>query len=140
MAGTAIDAIVISLYSYADEEPRSLKPVRWIGSSYKDFCSLPHAARSQMGSTLFVAQRGEKHRDAKPLSGFSGAGVLEIMANQQGDTFRAMYTVRFGNAVYVLHAFQKKSKSGIATPKADLELVRQRLKEAELLASGEKNE
>jgi phage-related protein len=115
---------------------RPLRPVRWIGSSYRDFCSLPEAVRSDMGYALFVAQQGGKHRDAKPLKGFGGAGVVEIVSNQQGDTFRAVYTVRFGAAVYVLHAFQKKSKSGIATPKADLDLIAARLKEAELLARG----
>jgi hypothetical protein len=75
---------------------RPLRPVRWIGSSYRDFCSLPEAVRSDMGYALFVAQQGGKHRDAKPLKGFGGAGVVEIVSSNQGDTFRAVYTVRFG--------------------------------------------
>jgi phage-related protein len=89
-----------------------------------------------MGYALFVAQQRGIHRDAKPLKGFGGTAVVEIVSNQRGDTFRAMYTVRFGDTVYVLHAFQKKSKSGIATPKADMDLVARRVKQAELLARG----
>jgi phage-related protein len=89
-----------------------------------------------MGYALFLAQQGDKHRDAKPLKGFGGAGVLEIVSNQRGDTFRAMYTVRFDDAVYVLHAFQKKSISGVATSKADIELIARRLREAEALVRG----
>lgn len=90
-----------------------------------------------MGYALFVAQAGGKHRDAKPLKGFGGAGVLEIVADRRGDTFRAMYTVRFAQAVFVLHVFQKKSTSGIATSRSDLALIAQRLKEAEQLARGD---
>lgn len=84
-----------------------------------------------MGFALFQAQVGGKHVDAKPLKGFGGAGVLEVVADWEGDTFRAMYTVKFAGAVYVLHAFQKKSKKGIRTPKAALELIRKRLKAVE---------
>jgi phage-related protein len=84
-----------------------------------------------MDFALFQAQTGGKHVDAKPLKGFGGAGVLEVVADQQGSTFRAVYTVRFAGAVYVLHAFQKKAKKGVKTPKAEWDLIRKRLKAAE---------
>lgn len=84
-----------------------------------------------MGFALYQAQIGEKHASAKPLKGFSGAGVLEIVTDHIGDTFRSVYTVRFPTAIYVLHAFQKKSKTGIKTPAEDVELIRRRLKAAE---------
>ena len=84
--------------------------------------------QDHMGYALYVAQQGGKHRDAKPLTGFGGAGVVEIVKDYRGDTFRAVYTLRCEEAVYVLHAFQKKSKTGIATPKSEMELIRQRLK------------
>jgi len=84
-----------------------------------------------MGYALYVAQCGGKHRDAKTLTGFAGAGVVEIISDYRGDTFRAVYTVRYAGAVYVLHAFQKKSKSGRETPRRDRELIQQRLREAE---------
>ena len=87
-----------------------------------------------MGYALYVAQRGGKHHDTKPLVGFGGAGVVEVTKDYRGDTFRAVYTVRFREAVYVLHAFQKKSKMGRETTKGDLELVKQRLREAEQIA------
>jgi phage-related protein len=84
-----------------------------------------------MGFALFLAQQGGKHADAKPLRGFGGAGVLEIVEDHRGDTYRAVYTVRFAGRIYVLHAFQKKSKSGIETPKAEINLIKSRLKRAE---------
>ena len=84
-----------------------------------------------MGHALDIAQQGKKHQDAKPLVGFGGAGVLEIVEDYAGDTYRAVYTVRFIGAVYALHAFQKKSKKGIETPKQEIELIRSRLKKAE---------
>jgi len=89
-----------------------------------------------MGYALYVAQRGGKHRDAKALKGFGGAGVVEIIEDYRGDTFRAVYTLRFDNAVYVLHAFQKKSKTGRETPRRDLALIKQRLRETEQIAKG----
>ena len=95
----------------------TLKPVRWIASSKDELSALPDEVRGDIGQALYVAQRGDKHADAKVLKGFSGAGVLEVVARRDGDTFRAVYTVRFAGAVYVLHVFQKKSKSGIATTK-----------------------
>ena len=111
--------------------PNSLKPVSWIGSSYKDFRAFPDGVQDVMGYALYQAQVGGKHGNAKPLKGFGGAGVLEVVADHVGDTFRAVYTVRFAAAIYVLHAFQKKSKAGIKTPAEELELIRRRLKAAE---------
>jgi phage-related protein len=87
-----------------------------------------------MGYALYVAQRGGKHRDAKALTGFGGAGVVEVVKDFRGDTFRSVYTVRYAGAVYVLHAFQKKSKTGRETPRQEIELVKQRLREAERMA------
>ena len=109
----------------------SIKPVLWIGSSYKDFRGFPEPVQDAMGYALYQAQIGRKHAGAKPLNGFGGAGVLEVVAGHVGDSFRAVYTVKFATAVYVLHAFQKKSKSGIKTPTEDMELIRHRLKAAE---------
>ena len=83
------------------------------------------------GYALHLAQTGKKHEQAKPLRGFGSAGVLEIVEDWRGNTYRAVYTVRFAGAVFVLHVFQKKAKSGIATPKQDIELIRERLKAAE---------
>jgi phage-related protein len=111
-----------------------LKPVIWVGTSRKDLREFPTDVQDQMGYALFVAQQGGKHRDAKPLTGFGGAGVIEIVRDYRTDTFRAIYTVRFAGAVYVLHAFQKKSKTGRKTPKTDIELVRRRLRDAERIA------
>lgn len=108
-----------------------LKPVSWIGSSYKDFRAFPDPVQDAMGYALHRAQGGAKHESAKPLKGFGGAGVLEIVADHVGDTFRAVYAVKFAAAIYVLHAFQKKSKVGIKTPTEDLDLIRRRLKAAE---------
>jgi phage-related protein len=84
-----------------------------------------------MGFALFLAQQGRKHSDAKPLRGFGGAGVLEIVEDHAGNTYRAVYTVRLAGRVYVLHAFQKKSKPGIETPKSEIDLIKRRLKRAE---------
>ena len=97
---------------------------------------MPDEVKSHMGYALYVAQLGGKHRDATPLKGFGGAGVLEVVKDHRGDTFRSVYTVRIAGAVYVLHVFQKKSKSGSATPKTDLNLIEARLREAERVAKG----
>jgi phage-related protein len=91
-----------------------------------------------MGYALYVAQQGGKHRDAKPLKGFGGAGVVEIVKGHRGDTFRAVYTVRIAGSVYVLHVFQKKSKTGRETPKVQTDLIVKRFREAERIAQGEK--
>lgn len=111
-----------------------LKPVVWVGSSRKDVRGFPEPVQDHVGYALYVAQRGGKHRDTKTLSGFGGAGVVEIVTDYRSDTFRAVYTLRFAGAVYVLHAFQKKSKRGRETPRRDMELIRQRLREAEQIA------
>ncbi len=109
----------------------SLRPVVWIGSTRRDVRAFPHAVRRNVGHALYAAQEGEVDPSAKPLSGFGGASVLEIVAEHRGDTWRAVYTDRYSEAVYVLHVFQKKSKRGIATMKKDINLIRQRLHEAE---------
>src|SRR5271166_1572726 len=115
------------------DEP-SVKPVIWVGASRKDLREFPPPVQDHMGYALYVAQLGGKHRDAKALSGFGGAGVVEVIKAYRGDTFRAVYTSRFAGAVFVLHAFQKKSKTGRETPHRDLELIKQRLREAERIA------
>jgi phage-related protein len=112
-------------------EAVTLKPLFWIGPSKKDLKDFPVEVRRAMGFALFQAQAGGKHVDAKPLKGFGGAGVLEVVADERGSTFRAVYTVRFAGAVYVLHAFQKKSKHGVKTPKAEMDLIHKRLRVAE---------
>jgi phage-related protein len=112
-------------------ERLSDKPLFWIGSSREDLKDCSDEVQDAIGYALHWAQRGGKSPDAKPLSGFRGAGVLEIVEDYDGDTYRAVYTVRFKGAVYVLHVFQKKSRKGIATPKSDLDLVKARLKRAE---------
>jgi phage-related protein len=106
------------------------KPVRWVGSSKENLSDFPEEVRRRIGGALWEAQIGRKAPYAKPLKGFGDAGVLDIVDDFDGDTFRAVYTVRFAKAVYVLHAFQKKSKRGIATPKTELDLIDQRLKRA----------
>ena len=108
-----------------------LRPVRWIGRSLDDLRKFPAEVRRDMGYALHFAQAGSKHPSAKPLKGFGGAGVLEIVEDHDGDTYRAVYTVRFAEAIYVLHAFQKKSKSGIRTPKQEIDLIRRRLDRAQ---------
>lgn len=107
------------------------KPLFWVGSSKKDLKDFPLEVRRTMGFALFQAQTGGKHVDAKPLKGFGGAGILEVVEDHDGNTFRAVYTIKFAGAVYVLHAFQKKAKKGVKTPKAELGLIRKRLKAAE---------
>ena len=115
-----------------------LKQVIWVGSSLKDLREFPEPVQDLMGYALYVAQSGGKHRDTKVLSGFGGAGVVEIVKDHRGDTFRAVYTVRFGDAVYVLHAFQKKSKTGRETPRSDFELIKQRVREAQQIVNERK--
>ncbi|HYU36268.1 MAG TPA: type II toxin-antitoxin system RelE/ParE family toxin [Thermoanaerobaculia bacterium] len=106
------------------------KPVRWIGCSKEDLRNFPEEVRRRVGGALWDAQLGRKAPYAKPLKGFAGAGVLEVVDDFDGDTYRAVYTVRFSGVVYVLHAFQKKSRHGIATPKPDLNLIEKRLQRA----------
>ena len=111
--------------------PQKRKPVRFVGSAQSDLQRFPKKVRIVVGTALNAAQLGGKHKDAKPMKGFGGASVVEIVEDFEGATFRAVYTVRFADAVYVLHAFQKKSKKGIETPKSDIDLIKQRLKLAE---------
>src|SRR5438128_12522788 len=115
-----------------------LKPVIWVGTTLKDLREFPAPVQDLMGYALYVAQRGGKHQDAKVLTGFGGAGVLEVIKDYRGDTFRAVYTLRYAGTVYVLHAFQKKSKTGRETPRRDMELIKQRLREAEQVAKERK--
>jgi phage-related protein len=103
------------------------KPLFWVGSAKKDYLNFPRPVQGDMGYALSVAQLGGKHPSAKPWKG-EGPGVFEIVEDHRGDAYRAVYTVRFEGAVYVLHAFQKKSKTGIKTPKADVELITSRMK------------
>ena len=114
--------------------PIDERPLIWIGGSKKDLKALPADVRKFFGHALDFAQRGDQHDAAKVMKGFGGAGVLEVVEDDVGGTYRAVYTVKFEEAVFVLHCFQKKSKSGIATPKEDLDIIRARLKVAQTLA------
>jgi len=111
----------------------TLKPLVWVRSSKIDLKKFPRTAQSHLGFALKVAQTGGKHPDAKPMKGFGGASVIEIVEDYDSDTYRAVYTVKFDEAIYVLHAFQKKSKSGIATPKHHIRLIEERLRRAKEL-------
>ena len=104
-----------------------LKPIIWIGSSREALRSFPEQVRRDIGQALYTAQQGETDPAAKPLKGFGGARVMEIVDRHDTNTYRTVYTVQFAGTIYVLHAFQKKSKKGIATPQKDIELIRQRL-------------
>jgi phage-related protein len=113
------------------DRPVRIKPVFWMASSRKDLKAFPKLVQSDVGYALFAAQRGEEYRSVKALKGFGGRSVLEIVAPHDGDTYRAVYTVKFEDAVFVLHAFQKKSTKGIATPQREIDLIRRRLADAE---------
>jgi phage-related protein len=110
--------------------PRPLRPLLWVGSSQRDYRDFPAAVQDDLGFALFLVQTGQHPPVAKPLKGL-GSGVLELIEDHAGDTYRAVYTIRFSAAVYVLHAFKKKSKSGSKTPKSDIDLIRRRLRDAE---------
>ena len=110
--------------------PRPIKPLRWIAASYKDYGNFPSKVQDAFGFELFLAQTGQHPPSAKPLKGL-GSGIVELVDNHDGDTYRAVYAVRFETAVYVLHAFKKKSKQGIKTPQSDIALIRRRLQDAE---------
>ena len=109
----------------------SEKPLHWVGSATRDYLKFPAGVQSDMGYALGVAQLGGKHPNAKPWKG-EGPGVFEIVEDHRGDTYRAVYTVRFAGVVYVLHAFQKKSTQGIKTPLPDIRLIGERLKRAQM--------
>jgi len=119
------------LYMFIYNPTMIEKPLEWIASSHKDLMALPVDARRLFGYALSLAQAGDQHDSAKVLKGFGGAGVLEVVEDDAGGTYRAVYTVKFVEAVFVLHCFQKKSKRGIATPKEDIDIIRARLKVAE---------
>jgi phage-related protein len=110
------------------DEPKRLV---WVGSSRRDLKAFPEEVKDAIGYALFEAQVGRKSQSAKPLAGFGGAGVLEIIEDFQRNTYRAVYTVKLSELIYVLHAFQKKSKKGITTPKVEIDLIKRRLKLAE---------
>jgi phage-related protein len=105
-----------------------MNPLYWVGSSKKDLKEMPDEIKDTFGFALFFAQQGQKHAHAKPLKGFGSAGVLEVVESDQGGTYRAVYTVRFKEAVYVLHCFQKKSITGITTPKEEINLIKNEAK------------
>jgi phage-related protein len=113
-----------------------MKPLVWIASSKKDLLAMPGEVQDVFGYALHLAQIGLKSEHAKPLKGYGSAGVLEVVETWKGDTYRAVYTVRFSDAVYVLHCFQKKATRGIATPKPDMDLIESRMKAAEVLSKG----
>ncbi|MDP1635756.1 MAG: type II toxin-antitoxin system RelE/ParE family toxin [Gallionellaceae bacterium] len=116
------------------------KPLEWIGSSHKDLMALPADVRRFFGYALSLAQAGDQHDAVKVLKGFHGAGVVEVVEDDAGGTYRAVYTVKFKEAVFVLHCFQKKSKRGVATPKEDMDIIHARLKIAEAFAKELQNE
>jgi len=115
---------------------KKVKPLEWIPAAKNDLKAMPDEIQDAFGYALYLAQIGQKHKHAKPLKGFGSAGVLEMIEHDEGSTYRAVYTVNFEDAVYVLHCFQKKSTQGIATPKPDVDLIRARLKDAEQFARG----
>lgn len=107
------------------------KPIVWVGSSKKDLLELPRELQRMIGHSLNLAQLEQADRDTKPLKGFTGSSVREIVKNDSDSTYRAVYTVKFKEAIYVLHVFKKKSKSGIKTPKSEIDLIKDRLKAAQ---------
>jgi phage-related protein len=111
--------------------PDELKPVFWVGSARRDLKSFPREVQRHVGQALFAAQQGEEYPTVKAMKGFGGRSVLEIVVSHHRDAFRVVYTVRFHDVLYVLHAFQKKSTKGIATLRRDIEMIRQRLAIAE---------
>lgn len=106
------------------------KPLKWVGLAKRDLDTMPEDVKDVFGHAIDLAQAGGKHPDAKALTGFGSAGVLEVVEDDRGSTYRAVYTVKFAGWVYVLHCFQKKSKTGIRTPKEDMDLILARLKAA----------
>lgn len=110
-----------------------MKVLKWIGSSREDLKKFPDEVINEIGHGLYLAQMGDRHTHAKTLSGFGSAKIIEIRENDRSGTYRVIYTVQMTEFIFVLHAFQKKSKSGIATPKEDIDTIKRRLKEAESL-------
>ena len=120
--------------------PNDNKPLKWVGSTYKDLMALPKTIRKTFGFALSLAQAGDKHDDAVVMKGFGSAGVIEVIEDDVHGTYRAVYTVKYVEAVFVLHCFQKKSKRGKETPKQDMDIIRARLKIAEQKAKELRNE
>ena len=116
------------------EHEYEIKPLTWVGSSHEDLKEFPSAVQGEMGYALYVAQIGDKHPKAKPLKGFSG--IMEIRSDYASNTYRAVYTTKIGDVIYVLHAFQKRSKRGIETPRREINRIKRRLKIALDLAEG----
>jgi phage-related protein len=110
--------------------PLAIKPLIWIGRARADLSAFPEDVKDSIGFALYMAQQGSKHINAKPLRGFRGASVLEIVDDYAGETYRLVYTVQFTGRIYALHAFHKKSKTGIKTPKSELDLIQARLRQA----------
>lgn len=119
--------------------PKPTRPLLWIGSSRKDYGEFPPKVQESFGFELFLAQTGQHPPSAKPLKGL-GNGIVELVEDFDGDTYRAVYTVRFETAVYVLHSFKKKSKRGIKTPQSDIDLIKRRFRDAETHYTATKNE
>lgn len=113
-----------------------MKPLFWVTSAKKDLLEMPEQVVDVIGYALYLAQNGLKHPHAKPLKGFGSAGVLEVIEDDIGNTYRAVYTIRFNNGIYVLHCFQKKSRKGVETPKHDMDLIEARMKLARLHSEG----
>src|SRR5258705_7134381 len=109
---------------------RPLRPLLWVASSKRDYSRFPSRVQDEFGFAFFLVQTGQHPPSAKPLKGL-GSGVVELVEDFDGDTYRAVYTVRFSRVVYVLHAFKKKSKRGIKTPRTDIDLIKQRIRNAE---------
>ena len=124
---------------YTDIVNGVLKPVVWTGSSRKEIRSFPRQVRVAIGQALYAAQMGDTDPAAKPLKGFGGTRVMEIVESHDTNAYRAVYTVQFTGIIYVLHAFQKKSKHGIAMPQKDIDLIRRRLADAERLHKERQN-
>jgi len=112
---------------------KNVKEVVWMGSSKRDLREFPDGVRQVFGIAIFFAQKGAKHPNSTPMKGHKGAGVLEVIEDFDSDTYRCVYTVKFGDKVYVLHAFKKKSKTGISTPQPDIEVINKRLADAKRL-------
>ena len=116
------------------EQEYEIKPIIWIRSSHKDLKEFPPEVQDEIGYALYVAQIGDKHPKAKPLKGFPG--IMQVRSDYASNTYRAVYTTKIGDTIYVLHAFQKKSKRGIETPKREIDRIKRRLKIAQNLAKG----
>lgn len=138
VVATHISLVALFLFRYratvTDAPP--MRPLVWIAGSKKDLLAMPDEVQDVFGYALHLAQIGSKHEQTKPLKGQGSASVLEVVEDWQGDTYRAVYTVKFNAAVYVLHCFQKKATRGIATPKPELDLIARRLRAAEAHAKG----